>query len=188
MELCYQSQPNLLVDKYCIKSCCWVQQGDPLGTLEFVLALHPIIKQISEEVPSLELNVWYLDDGTLCSSRSELLKALNILELEVPRRGLYLNRDKCLLFVPPGDYNPNDGFGNIPIVQDGFVLLGSPVGSPSFIASHASAKVEEVKELISFLPDLKGSFAYFVHAFPFPSCLSFTYLPSKPDSGCLFNL
>ena len=179
MELCYQSQPNLLVDKYCIKSCCWVQQGDPLGTLEFVLALHPIIKQISEEVPSLELNVWYLDNGILCGSRSELLKALNILELEGPRRGLYLNRDKCLLFVPPGDYNSNDGFGNIPIVQDGFVLLGSPVGSPSFIASHASAKVEEVKKLISFLPDLKDSHMQFcLLRYPSQVDLSFTYLPS----------
>ena len=169
MELCYLSQPNLLVDRYCVKSCCGVQQGDPLGPLGLALALHPIIKQISEEVPSSELNVWYLDDGTLCGSRSELLKALNILELEGPRRGLHLNQDKCLLFVPPGDYNSNDGFGNIPIVQDGFVLLGSPVGSPSFIASHASAKVEEVKKLISFLPDLKDSHMQFclLH-----SCLS----------------
>ena len=61
------------------------------------------------------------------------------------------------------------------------MLLGSPVGSPSFIASHASAKVEEVKKLISFLPDLKDSHAVLLTPFmPFPSQvdLSFTYLPS----------
>ena len=38
------------------RSCCGVQQGDPLGPLGFVLTLNPIIERIKVEVPTLALN------------------------------------------------------------------------------------------------------------------------------------
>ena len=43
LECCYGSQPLLHLGERTILSCCGVQQGDPLGPLEFALALHPII-------------------------------------------------------------------------------------------------------------------------------------------------
>lgn len=37
------------------------QQGDPLGPLLFsLLSIHPIIASLKSEI-----NIWYLDDGTL---------------------------------------------------------------------------------------------------------------------------
>ena len=72
MESCYSGQPLLLLGKDIIHSCCGVQQGDPLGPLGFALTLHPIIKRIRAEVPSLALNAWYLDDGTLVGSTQDL--------------------------------------------------------------------------------------------------------------------
>ena len=65
MESCYSCHPILRMGNEVIHSCCGVQQGDPLGPLGFSLTLHPIIERIKAEVPSLPLNVWYLDDGTL---------------------------------------------------------------------------------------------------------------------------
>ena len=56
MEFCYSGQPYLLLGKDIIHSCCGVQQGDPLGPLEFTLTLHSIIKRIKAEVPNLALN------------------------------------------------------------------------------------------------------------------------------------
>ena len=68
------SQPILLLDDQSILTCHSVQQGDPLGPLGFAQVLHPIIKKIKESVPSLLINAWYLDDGTLCAPRRILLQ------------------------------------------------------------------------------------------------------------------
>ena len=50
--------------------------------------------RISLEVPNLVMNSWYLDDGTLCGSMSDIQSALNIIEEEGPSRGLTLNKEK----------------------------------------------------------------------------------------------
>ena len=65
--------------------------------------LHPIVERIKREVPNLLVNVWYLDDGTLCGSPEDLVKALSIIEEDGPARGLILNRMKSLLFIPERD-------------------------------------------------------------------------------------
>ena len=46
----------------------------------FALTLHPIVEQIKREVPELLINAWYLDDGTLCGSLSDIGYALAIIE------------------------------------------------------------------------------------------------------------
>ena len=76
LECCYGSQPPpppLPGKLYTMLSCCGVQQGDPLGPLGFALALHPIIEKVIRSVPGLLINTWYLDDGTLCGSATDLL-------------------------------------------------------------------------------------------------------------------
>lgn len=60
------AQALLHLRDYTIHSCCGVQQGEPLGPLEFAFTLHPIIEKIKQEVPGLLINARYLDDGTLC--------------------------------------------------------------------------------------------------------------------------
>ena len=100
LEFCYSSPSLLHFGSHTINSCCGVQQGDPLGPLGFALAVHPILEKIRSEVPGLLLNSWYLDDGTLCGSPDDLKLALSIVEELGPARGLSLNRDKSLLFVP----------------------------------------------------------------------------------------
>ena len=102
MECCYNSQPALRFGEHIIFSCCGVQQGDPLGPLGFALTLQSIVERIKREVPSLHINVWYLDDGTLCSSPDDLQRVLEIVEEDGPSRGLILNRSKSLLFIPQG--------------------------------------------------------------------------------------
>ena len=72
LELSYSFQPILLFGDYSILSCTGVQQGDPLA---FSILLQPIIERIQDEVPGLNLNGWYLDDGILCGSLSDLQAA-----------------------------------------------------------------------------------------------------------------
>jgi hypothetical protein len=54
------------------------QQGDPLASLLFSLALQPLIKRI-QECPELFLNVWFLNNGTSVGHLKDLLKILNLL-------------------------------------------------------------------------------------------------------------
>ena len=131
LECCYGSQTLLHLGDHTILSCCGVQQGDPLGPLAFTLALHPIVERIKREVPGLLINAWYLDDGTLCGSASDLYAALAIVEEEGQARGLVLNRLKSLLFIPGGASSHNTLPPEIPTVTSGFDLLGSPIGPRS---------------------------------------------------------
>ena len=116
-----------------VLSCCGVQQGDPLGPLCFALTLQPSIDKLKREVPNLSINVWYLDDGTLCGSPEDLCAALKIIEEDGPQMGLHLNRSKSLLYIPPdGEDSLNILPEEIPVARVGFCLLGSPIG-PGFL-------------------------------------------------------
>ena len=140
LECCYGSQPPppLPGKLYTMLSCCGVQQGNPLGPLGFALALHPIIEKVIRSVPGLLINTWYLDDGTLCGSATDLCAALEIIETEGPLRGLSLNRGKSLLYAPADSSLSNNAFPpDIPVTNGGFKLLGSPVGP----ASHCESAV-----------------------------------------------
>src|SRR5205085_747225 len=65
VSLCYGASSVLLFGDRRLASTSGVQQGDPLGPLLFCLAIHPVLRRISEECPGLESNSWYLDDGWL---------------------------------------------------------------------------------------------------------------------------
>ena len=158
MESCYGTQPFLHLGDHTILSSSGVQQGDPLGPLGFALTLQPIIERIRDEVPGLNINAWYLDDGTLCGSAVDLVKALKIVEDEGPSRGLHLNRSKSLLYIPAGDssiINPLPS--EIPTTSGGFCLLGSPIGPPSFCETSLQKRVDKVKDIITKLHDLEDS-------------------------------
>ena len=79
INFCYGDPSVLDCEGHVIESSCGVQQGDPLGPLLFALALSSITRRIRNET-SLDLNIWYCDDGTLMGKQQEVAKALQILE------------------------------------------------------------------------------------------------------------
>ena len=145
MECCYGAQPLLHFGDHTILSCCGVQQGDPLGPLGFALALHPIVERIKRELPTLLINVWYLDDGMLCEKAEDLLKALTIIEKEGPARGLFLNRSKSVLFIPKDDaFSHNPLPSDILVAREDFDLLGCHISSPFFCASSVLKRMKKI--------------------------------------------
>ena len=127
------------------------------GPLGFALALHPLVEKINEQVPGLVINAWYLDDGTLRGSARYLQAALTIIEGEGPALGLHLNRAKSLLYIPEGaSPTTNPLPPDIPTTSEGFVHLGSPIGSP-FSESVILRRVKKVETALSRLPDLLDS-------------------------------
>ena len=158
MESCYSCQPILYLGNSTIRSCCGVQQGDPLGPLGFAMTLHPIVERIKSEVPSLAMNAWYLDDGALVGCDGDLAAALRIIEEDGPPVGLHLNRGKSLLYIPQQCESSNTVLPpEIPVTQSGFTLLGCPIGPPSYCEEMLQARVYKVRESLAALHDLGDS-------------------------------
>ena len=81
-----------------------------------------------------------------------------LVEEECPARGLHLIHGKSLLFIPnDGDSSHNALPSDIHTTMEGFNLLGSPIGPPSFCEATMLKRVEKVKAALSRLPDLEDS-------------------------------
>ena len=87
----YGTPSHLQYGTSLIPSTAGLQQGDALASFLFSLALHPIIKQVELQVPSLALHVWFLEDGTAVGTKEELQKVVDIVEKEGAGRGLVLS-------------------------------------------------------------------------------------------------
>ena len=79
--------PNLvfLESLYFSQQQLGVQQGDPLGPALFSLAIHSLISGLSSD-----LNIWYLDDGTIGGKIDVFSDLRSIIQLS-PSLGLELN-------------------------------------------------------------------------------------------------
>lgn len=102
VKFCYAKPAKLYYNESILSSSQDVQQGDPLGPLLFALTLHPLICKIASQC-SLDLNAWYLDDGTIIGDTLEVYKALHIIQNEGATKGLHLNIGKTEIFWPSTD-------------------------------------------------------------------------------------
>ena len=79
----YGSPSSLFFGEVVIQSSKGVQQGDPLGPLLFCLTTHNMVQQLRSE-----LNLFYLDDGTLGGSLDEVLVDFQKVEQSAGELGL----------------------------------------------------------------------------------------------------
>ena len=119
------------------------------------MTLHLIVERIHEEEPSLALNSWYLDDGTLAGPPEDQAAALDIVEHNSPPLSLHLKRNKSLFYIP-GHCNASQSSlqEDIPVTQESFCFLGCPVGPPSYCENMLQALIDKIKECLSVLHDM----------------------------------
>ncbi|XP_065315669.1 uncharacterized protein LOC135924537 [Gordionus sp. m RMFG-2023] len=126
VDIWYSNSTPLIFNGYVIYSEEGVQQGDPLGPILFCLAIHNMMKDLKSDF-DLDLNLWYLDDGTLCGNQHQISKALFHLERECPKIGLELNKTKIEICILNPEI-PLDSFKDYNIIEiDDIQLLGSPL-------------------------------------------------------------
>jgi hypothetical protein len=157
VEFCYSGEPLLFVGNRTIKSSCGVQQGDPLGPLLFAIAIHPLVLRIQSECPSLLLNKWYLDDGTIVGKTDDVRQALRIVQEECALIGLHLNESKSILFWGSMDLAKLDCFPEAitRTANSGVKFLGVGAGSVDFVNKFAHKKVESIGKLLEAAKNLE---------------------------------
>ncbi len=143
-------------------------QGDPVAGLLFALLLQPIVLLIQAEVPGLDLNSWFYDDGVLVGTLEELQQVADILMREGPARGLFLStaatvrapdQPKSTVWRPAGppgqaELDPLQR-GIPPVQEEGIILLGAPIGSEVFVRRALQEKVAKVRTVTELLPSIQ---------------------------------
>ena len=86
----YGYQSLLFHGEKIILSDTGLQQGDPAGPALFSLTVDSLVKSLTSE-----LNVWYLDDGTVGDTVDNVIRDLDRLLIGIPELGGEINGDKC---------------------------------------------------------------------------------------------
>ena len=100
---CYFKPSYLLFGHSSLLSAEGVQQGDPLGPICFSLAIHGLISRLTSE-----LNIWYLDDGTLAGRPESVCSDFEAIIAAQDSLGLKVNVSKCEFSVLGSDPGPID--------------------------------------------------------------------------------
>ena len=154
-----------------IQSSEGVQQGDPLGPLLFCLTIHQLCSQLKSE-----LNLFYLDDGTLGGSEEVLRHDLEVVEREGAELGLKLNHLKSEVICVVSDLRDTilSSLPGARVVDPmNATLLGSPIGDVSSISTSLYGKTQLLRKMGDRLLHLATQDAILLlrHSFAIPKLL-----------------
>ncbi|KAI5728591.1 hypothetical protein M8J77_018338 [Diaphorina citri] len=159
----YQKPSLLFYGNKTLHSQVGAQQGDPAGPMLFSLSLHPTVLALSSE-----LNVWYLDDGTLAGSPVNVIKDLEKLVSDSKDIGLEMNPSKCEVYYLSGVQDMEVHrkletiLPGIRVVQNSELeLLGVPILQEAF-KSHFDERLTKIKATLQKLKKLNSHVAYFL--------------------------
>ncbi|KAL0218942.1 hypothetical protein P9112_004595 [Eukaryota sp. TZLM1-RC] len=137
----YGKSSTLVYEYFDLLSSSGVKQGDPLGPLFFCLAIHPLMCELKEKFPEIDI-VAYMDDISVIAPITILKQIATFIQQRYEDIGLSLNISKCLIIGhEPIDFFINDV--NVPFInydQSGFRFLGCYLGN-----------IDEVKGQLSTL-------------------------------------
>ena len=160
MESCYSCQPLLHLGKDSIRSCCGVQQGDPLGPLGFALTLHPIIERIKVEVATLALlNAWYVPRRRYPGELSwRHLGCTPDYRVGWPLCCPPPQQRQALLYIPRDcDASHSPLSPEVPVTRAGFCILGCPIGPASLCEGVLQDRVANIRESLEILHEMDDS-------------------------------
>jgi len=136
------------------------QQGDPLGPLAFCASTIKLAKSLKAE-----LNLWYMDDGTLGGHVDVLLDDFERVRRVGSELGLVLNEAKCELVTDDPAVVAKFRVVAPTILHvrtSDATLLGAPVGSKCALDYTLEKKVVEFQRLAERLKQLSAHDAFYL--------------------------
>ena len=91
---CYEEDSNLFFGDDTLNSSEGVQQGDPMGPFLFSLATMVINRSMKSD-----LNIWYLDDGTIAGDVKTVLNDYQTILEALKSHRLEVNPRECKIFL-----------------------------------------------------------------------------------------
>ena len=132
---CYGQHPILWHSLGLLTSQTGVQQGHFM----FALVCQRMVTTIhtDDAWAGLLHNAWYLDDGSMASESSSVLRALTIIQAQGPSLGFHVNLKKCELFSV-GDLS------SFPLSnQSNMEILGAPFGMLNFEKNSSLVNIKK---------------------------------------------
>ncbi|CAI5964925.1 unnamed protein product [Closterium sp. NIES-64] len=129
-----------------------VRQGDPLGPFLYALAQQPAL----EAVKAAHRDVFlcsYADDTYLLGELDAIGAAFPSLCKELQGIDLEVSQKKCQWYAPSGKRPSADNpLCEMTEAAEGLVVVGSPVGSKSFVEAAVLTKMETGQSILGKLP------------------------------------
>ena len=169
----YSGSTTLFYGRTNLLSATGIQQGDPFGPALFSLGIDEITRRVDTE-----LNIWYLDDGTIGDSPEKVFTCLQRLVNDLDEVGLDVNREKCELIMlnhneEESNFTRNFFEGLMPGLRVVSVEDSSLLGAPLFergIPAAVAEKREDLERLSSRLKLIENhqAFALLKNCFALP--------------------
>jgi hypothetical protein len=162
----YGNPAMMLYDKddddiHVIKSERGTQQGDPWSSLLFSLVHTHAMDRVRARHPNITA-LSYQDDTNIVTDVHTAAAVLATVEEEFARVDLTVNKSKCILYSrTPVTPSVEHMFAGVNISHEGVIVLGSPVGSNSFMRVQAQKKLQSFMEGASLLPKMADPQAAF---------------------------
>lgn len=127
--------------------------------IDFTNAFNMVDRSTLIKECRLDLQAWYLDDGTIIGDTLEVSKALHIIQSEGACRGLHLNVNKTEVFwttTDPRSFDPQVFPGNIGRPSFGVQLLGGLVSFDlQYCKDMVMNKLDKSLQLMNAVKKLK---------------------------------
>jgi len=144
----YSCEPVLTFGDWEILSREGAQQGDPLGSLQFCEALHPLLCDLQSAV-----KIGFMDDVTLSGSLQSVEQDVITVMDAASKTGLQLNTAKCEVIMEDFTAIPTSSVLNsfLKVEKAEMTLLGSPVLKGMAQDAAISHKIDELKRAVDRL-------------------------------------
>ena len=160
IDSCYSGQSYLRFGHFTIMSDEGPQQGDPLGPLLFCITAMAIVKRVKSQ-----LNIWFMDDGTMGGDVGTLLADFRMLMVEGSKLGLVVNDAKCEVITDDDEVMKKfkDVAPDIKQVNmSSAMLLGAPIGNEDSVEEVLDGKLKELRRMSDRLALLNAHDALFL--------------------------
>ena len=131
-----------------------IHQGDPLGPALFSTGIHSVLSDLKGSFPTVRV-LAYLDDIFLVGEKDDVLSSLDYLRPAFSNIGLQISSSKCEIYSPSGPLmSGRSDLDAIPVVSDGTIVLGAPIGKREYVSAASSQYAESGRLLCEQLMKL----------------------------------